>query len=403
MRSVRSGAMLLGFSLPDLRAHAASELIDNPFLEEERPAAVCGLRGAQVAAGPSLLEHLTAQLRVTTEEPAVRAIGEFLIGNLDEDGYLQVDVGEAAALADVNVRRVEEVLKLIQGFDPPGVAARTLKECLLLQLKSRETPNAGAVEIVTRYLEDLASHRYGRIARALAQPLEHVRRACSEIRRLKPKPGQHWSVPVRTYPAPDVVLEKRGEGYGAIPGDGWPRLHVRVVPRSWLARADAKEQIYLLEKWRSACVLQRAIWQKQDLLCRLAESLGRRQRAFFEGETALFPRVARWQVARELDISDRMVQLVARHALVQTPRGFFRLRDFLILGSSRPRSRGEDGPPTPAPHGGGPPPRRPAAALALPVPAPDRIPTYVPRTLEVRRRPPQALAITGRVDSVARW
>src|SRR5215813_11871074 len=240
MRSVRSGAMLLGFSLPDLRAHAASELIDNPFLEEERPAAVCGLRGAQVAADPSLLEHLTAQLRVATEEPAVRAIGEFLIGNLDEDGYLQLDVGEAAALADASVRRVEEVLKLIQGFDPPGVAARTLAECLLLQLESRERADAVAVEIVTRHLENLAGQRYGRIARALAQPLERVRLACNEIRRLEPKPGRHWGVPVLASPVPEVVLEKRGEGYDASPGDGWPRLCFRETSRSWLARGDSE-------------------------------------------------------------------------------------------------------------------------------------------------------------------
>lgn len=403
MRFIMSAATLLRFSLPELQAHAASELMDNPFLEE-RHAAVYGPRGAQVAAtGPSLPEHLIAQLRIATEDPAALAIGEFLIGNLNEDGYLQVEVDEAAELAGVSVRSGEEILKLIQGFDPPGVAARTLEECLLLQLESRETPDAVAAEIVTRHLEDLASHRYGRIARALALPLEHVRRACSEIRRLEPKPGRHWAVPARVYPTPDVVLEKRGEDYEASPGDGWPRLHVRVVPRSWLARADSKGRIYLLEKWQSACVLQRAIWQKQDLLCRIAERLGRRQRAFFDGETARFTRVARWQVARELDSSDRSVDLVTRHALVQTPRGFFRLRDFLIPGSGGPRSRGEDGPPTPAPHGGGPPPRRPAAALALPVPAPDRIPTYVPRTLEVRRRPPQALAINGRVDSMARW
>src|SRR5215469_12474190 len=229
MRSVRSGAVLLGFSLPDLQAHAASELIDNPFLEEERPAAVSGPRGAQVAAGPSLPEHLTAQLRVATEDPTVRAIGEFLIGNLDEDGYLQLDVGEAAALADASVRRVEEVLKLIQGFDPPGVAARTLEECLLLQLESRETPNDVAAEIVTRHLEDLASHRHGRIARALARLLEHVRRACSEIRGLEPRPGRHWNVLAQAGPAPDVVLEKSGEGYDASSGDGWPRLRFREV------------------------------------------------------------------------------------------------------------------------------------------------------------------------------
>jgi len=403
MRFVKSGAELLGFSLPDLQAHAASELIDNPFLEEEHPAAVSGPRGVQVAGGPSLLEQLTAQLRVATEDPAVRAIGEFLIGNLDEDGYLQLDVGEAAELTDVSVRRVQEVLKLIQGFDPPGVAARTLEECLLLQLAARETPSAVAVEIVTRYLEDLASHRYGRIARALARPLEHVRRACSEIRRLEPKPGQRWNVPVRVYPAPDVVLEKREAGFDASPGDGWPRLRFREVARSWLARVDSEGRAFLRGRRRSARVLLQAIRQKQDLLCRVAESLGRQQRAFFEGEAERFTRVVRRQVARELDISDRMIQLIARHALIQTPRGFFRVRDLLIPGSDRPKSRGEDGPPMPSPHGDGPPPRRPAAALSLPVPALDRSPTYVPRTLEVKRRPPQALAMTRLVVSVARW
>ncbi len=393
---------LLGFSVQELQAFAASELLDNPFLEE-RHAAVYGPRGAHVATAASLPEHLVEQLRIATDDPTVLAIGEFLIGNLNEDGYLQVGVGEAAELADVSVRRVEEVLKLIQRFDPPGVAARTLEECLLLQIESRETPNTVAVEIVTRRLEDLASHQHGRIARALAQPLEHVRRACSEIRRLEPKPGRHWNLPVRAYPAPDVVLEKRGDGYDASPGNGWPRLRFREVPCSWLARVDSEGRAFLRGRRRSARVLLQAIRQKQDFLCRVAESLGRRQRAFFEGEAERFTRVVRWQVARELRISDPVLQLIARHALVQTPRGFFRVRDLLIPGSDRPKSRGEDGPPMPSPHGGGPPPRRPAAALALPVPAPGRSPTYVPRTLEFRRRPPQALAITGRIVSVARW
>jgi len=170
--------------------------MDNPLLAE-RHAAVYGSRGAQVATAPSLPEQLVEQLRIVTDDPAALAIGEFLIGNLNEDGYLQVGVGEAAELADVSVQRVEEVLKLIQGLDPPGVAARTLEECLLLQLESRETPNPVAVEVVTRHLEDLAGHRYGRIARALGRPLEHVRRACTEIRRLEPKPGRHWNVLVR--------------------------------------------------------------------------------------------------------------------------------------------------------------------------------------------------------------
>lgn len=388
IRFVRPGTALLGFSLLDLQEHAQSELMDNPFLEERR-AAVYRPRRTQGSAAPSLPEHLAEQLRIATDDPAVLAIGQFLIGNLDDDGYLQLGVGEAAELAGVSVERVEKVLKLIQGFDPAGVAARTLEECLLLQLESRGTPNAVAAEIVTRHLDDLASHRYGSIARALARPLEHVRRACREIRCLEPKPGRRWTVSVRDDSAPDVVLEKRGEGYRARPGDGWPRLRFREVPRSWLAWVDSEAQAYVRGSRRRAHALLRAIRQKQDLLCRVVESLGRRQHAFFDGETERFTSVVRWQVARELDISDRVLQLIARHAHVQTPRGFFRVRDFLIPGSGRPRSRGKDELLKPSPHRGGPPPRRPAAALTLPVPAPDYVPTYVPRTLDVTRRSPK--------------
>ncbi len=278
MPFVRPGVALLGLSLPDLQAHAKSELLDNPFLKERR-AVVYGPRKAQAVAALSLPEYLAEQLRIVTDDQALLTIGEFLIGNLNEDGYLQLGVGEAAELAGVSLERVEEVLKLIQGFDPPGVAARTLAECLLLQLESRERADAVAVEIVTRHLENLAGHRYGRIARALAQPLERVRLACNEIRRLEPKPGRHWGVPVLASPVPEVVLEKRGEGYDASPGDGWPRLCFREASRSWLARGDSEALAYLRGKRRRARALLQAIRQKQDLLCQVAESLGRQQRA----------------------------------------------------------------------------------------------------------------------------
>jgi RNA polymerase sigma-54 factor len=386
MPFVRPGVALLGLSLPDLQAHAKSELLDNPLLEERR-AVIYGPRKAQAVAALSLPEYLAEQLRIVTDDRALLAIGEFLIGNLNEDGYLQLGVSEAAELAEVSLERVVEVLKLIHGFDPPGVAARTLQECLILQIESRETPYAVAVEIETRHLEDLAAHRYGRIARALAQPLERVRLACNEIRRLEPKPGRHWGVPIPASPVPDVVLEKSGEGYDASPGDGWPRLCFREGSCSWLARGDSEALAYLRGMRRRARALLQAIRQKRDLLCRVAESLGRRQRAFFEGESARFTRVVRGQIARELGTSDRVLQLIVRHAHMQTPRGLFRVRDFLIPG--RPRSRDEGAPPVWSPHGSGSPPRRPAAVLSLPAPAPDCIPTYVPRALEVTRRPSQ--------------
>src|SRR5205814_3877636 len=130
--------------------------------------------------------------RFATEDPVVRQIGSEIIGNLDEDGYLRAELGEIAARCNVTAEVVQPVLAMIQAFDPPGVAARGIQECLLIQLKSDPNPDPVSVEIVEQYFDDLTKRRYPDIARALKLSLDRVMESVEEIMSLEPKPGRRF-------------------------------------------------------------------------------------------------------------------------------------------------------------------------------------------------------------------
>src|SRR5262249_29306370 len=140
--------------------------------------------------GISLDEHLNEQLRWATDDPRTVAIGEAIIGNLDDDGYLRAEVEEIALGMGATIEEVESALRLVQGFDPTGVAARSVQECLLLQLTADAEPDPVSVEIVEKHFEDLERRRYAEIARALKLSLDRVMESVEEIQGLEPKPGR---------------------------------------------------------------------------------------------------------------------------------------------------------------------------------------------------------------------
>ena len=158
----------------------------------------------------SLTDHLEEQLRFATEDPVVRQIGSEIIGNLDEDGYLRAELSEIAGRCGVGVEAVEPVLAMVQAFDPPGVAARNIQECLLIQLKSDPNPDPVSVEIVEQHFDDLTRRRYPDIARAVRLPLDRVMESVEEIMGLEPKPGRRFGVSDSRYIVPDVVVHKMG-------------------------------------------------------------------------------------------------------------------------------------------------------------------------------------------------
>jgi len=183
----------------------------------------------------SLADHLEEQLRFATEDPVVRHIGAEIIGNLDEDGYLRAELSEIATRCGVSADKVEPVLTMVQAFDPTGVAARSIQECVLIQLTSDPTPDAVSVEIVERYFDDLTRRRYPDIARALKLPLDRVMESVEEIMGLEPKPGRRFGGNDSRYIVPDVVVHKMGSEYVVVLNeDGIPRLRVNALYRSLL-------------------------------------------------------------------------------------------------------------------------------------------------------------------------
>ena len=194
----------------------------------------------------SLTDYLDEQLRFAVEDETIRRIGNEIIGNLDEDGYLRSEVSEIADRCRVTAEEVEKVLALVQAFDPPGVAARSIQECLLIQLKSDPNPDPVSVEIVEQYFDDLTKRRYPDIARALKLSLDRVMESVEEIMSLEPKPGRRFGGSDSRYIVPDVVVHKMGNEYVVVLNeDGIPRLRVNSLYRSLLRNSGDEARAYV--------------------------------------------------------------------------------------------------------------------------------------------------------------
>ena len=231
----------------------------------------------------SLAEHLGEQLRLGTDDPELLRLGEAIIGNLDEDGYLRADLEEIAKGMGATLEAVEAALKRIQAFDPPGVAARSVQECLLLQLTADAEPDPVSVEIVEKHFEDLERRRYSEIARTMKLPMERIMESIEEIQSLEPKPGRRFSINDSRYVVPDVTIQKVGEDYVVILNEeGIPRLRVNSLYRSLLRRSGDEAKQYVEQKLRSAVWLIKSVEQRQRTLRKVAQSLVNFQREFLD-------------------------------------------------------------------------------------------------------------------------
>ena len=281
----------------------------------------------------SLAEHLMEQLRLGTDDPDLLRIGEAIIGNLDEDGYLRADVGEIAAGMGAPPESVETALKLIHAFDPPGVAARSVQECLLLQLTADAEPDPVSVEIVERHFEDLERRRYAEIARALKQPLERVMESIEEIQGLEPKPGRRFSANDSRYVVPDVTIQKVGDDYVVILNEeGIPRLRVNSLYRSLLRRSGDEAKQYVEQKLRSAVWLIKSVEQRQRTLRKVAQSLVNFQRDFLDKGLPFLRPLALRDVGDDISMHESTISRVTTNKYVQTPQGLFELKFFFHSG-----------------------------------------------------------------------
>ncbi len=281
----------------------------------------------------SLTDHLDEQLRFTIEDPLMRRIGNEIIGNLDEDGYLRAELSEIATRCETTLDQVEKVLVLIQAFDPPGVAARSIQECLLLQLKVDPNPDPVSVEIVEEHFDELSRRRYPDIARALKLPLDRVMESVEEIMGLEPKPGRRFGGSDSRYIVPDVVVHKMGSEYVVVLNeDGIPRLRVNSLYRSLLRSSGDDARAYVEQKLRSAVWLIKSVDQRQRTLRKVTQSIVKFQRDFLDkGLPCLRPLSLR-DVGEDIGMHESTISRVTTNKYVETPQGLFELKFFFHSG-----------------------------------------------------------------------
>ena len=284
----------------------------------------------------SLADYLLWQLSLSEQNDLIRKIGAFLIGNIDENGYLNCQIGETSELFDVPCGEVEYALEVIQGFDPAGVGARDLRECLLIQLRQLELQDSPAAFIVCRHLDRIDERHYKRIARNLRVSLEDVIAAVGIIRELDPKPGSRYGSSRVEYIVPDVYVVKVGEDYQImLNDDDVPKLTVNAQYQRMLRRdnglqEDAKE--YLEEKFRSAIWLVKGIEQRRQTLMRVANSLCMFQRDFLDKGLAYLNPLVLKDVADDIGMHESTVSRVTTNKYMHTPQGVFELKFFFHSG-----------------------------------------------------------------------
>ncbi|MEW6399470.1 MAG: RNA polymerase factor sigma-54 [Bacillota bacterium] len=283
-------------------------------------------------------DYLLFQLHVSGAPADLQVIGEYLVGCLDSRGYLAFSTDEVAGALGCDCRLAEEALALVQSLDPPGVGARSLQECLLLQLhRSVVAAEDGEVLalaecLVREHLEDLAAGRLDRLALHLCADVEKIRLAARVVRGLDPKPGLAFGgQPDVRYVQPDVVVERVGSDYVVLVSDwGMPRLGVSRYYRRLLLEgmADEPTRQFLQERMRRAVWFLRSIEQRRYTLHRVAETMFRYQRDFLDrGWPGLRPLTLR-QVAEGAGCHESTVSRAVAGKYAQTPRGMFPLRFF---------------------------------------------------------------------------
>ena len=307
----------------------------------------------------SLEEHLEWQLRLSSLEGDERNIGRLIIGNLDEDGYLRVPLPELQEDAQCSLERLEQVLQQIQTFDPPGVAAQNLAECLLVQLKLLRQNEAGIEQtfpsvfsmevvssVINNHLVDLQKKRYQVVAKALGVTLDEVYEAVHVIEGLEPKPGRPFSMDSNSIIIPDVyVVKHEGEWVVLLNEDGLPRLRISPYYRRLLSNSGedvGTTKTYLEEKLKGAQWIIRSIDQRNKTIVKVVTSLIKFQEAFLEkGIQYLRPLVLK-QVADDVGMHESTISRVTTNKYVHCPQGILELKYFFNAGIQRADNRGED-------------------------------------------------------------
>jgi RNA polymerase sigma-54 factor len=397
---------LLYMPLLDLQQHIKQELLNNPFLELEEPQVTeeemeaapkevqkekdkekeeidweeilldgfeAGGRRAEYEdkeyyepvpiESRDLYDHLRDQLVLMPLTPRQMLLAEELVGNIDENGYLTCSVEEVTEglnrwIEDAGgdwfgdgephepfvLAEGEEMLRILQGLDPAGIASRDLRECLLLQMRDSNQEDSLAFRIVANYFDQLVNHRWSEISKELSITPKDVQTVADEVKKLDPKPGLKYAAPPDNYITPDLIVEKIDGEYLVFLNDtSLPRLKLSRTYRE-IAKDKNKfkgeNKEFISNKLNSANWMIQAIEQRRQTMLKVMNFIVDRQRDFFEkGVQYLKPLTLR-EVAEVINMHESTVSRVTNEKYVQTPRGVLPLKFFFSSGLST--TSGED-------------------------------------------------------------
>ncbi|MFP3868339.1 MAG: RNA polymerase factor sigma-54 [Desulfobacteraceae bacterium] len=303
--------------------------------EEHEPSSYENLYRQEI----SLKSHLLSQLQLAELRDQEKYLGALIIGNLNEDGYLKANLEDIAQEAQVDPEQVEAVLKEIQEFDPVGVAARDLIECLLIQVRHHCCQNPLVEPIIEHHLRHLENKNYPAIAQDLKTTLEEVSQAVDLITQLEPKPGRRFDSGENRHINPDIFVYKMGEDYVVtLNDDGLPRLRVSAFYQEALSgqpNIPEATRSYIQNRLKSAIWFIKSIQQRQRTIYRVSKSIVDFQRQFLDQGIAYLKPLTLRQVAEDVQLHESTISRVTTNKYMHTPQGVFELKYFFNSGITR--------------------------------------------------------------------
>ena len=288
-----------------------------------------------LTAGTSLAEALMGQVRDSNLTDEQRGIAELIIGNIDDYGYFKTTVEELATSTSLPAEKISEVLKIIRTFDPPGVGAGDLRECLLLQLERAGRQETLEYRIVRDFMNELGKRRIPEIARVTGVPNEEVQAALARISRLEPRPGRAFLPDNDQYVLPEVFVQRSGDDYVVTTNDEQiPHLRISNTYKDLMAQGGNSAEVknYIRDKIRAGKFLIKSLQQRQQTILNIAREIVKRQREFMEkGVPSLRP-MTMAQISEVVGVHETTVSRAVSGKYMQTPQGIFEMRFFFTAG-----------------------------------------------------------------------
>jgi len=288
-----------------------------------------------LVAGISLQESLLEQVRLSDIPEPERPIAELIIGNIDDYGYLKSSVEDLAFSTNIPAEKISAILRTIQTFHPPGVGARDLRECLLLQLEREGRQKGIEYRIISEHMEALGKRRIPELARALSQSPEEIQKAIARIGLLEPRPGRAFLPDNDQFILPEVFVIKSDNDYVVTTNNEQiPHLRISNTYKDLMAQADSSAEVreYIREKIRAGKFLIKSLQQRQQTILNIANEIVKRQRDFLDKGIAFLKPLTMVQVAEVVGVHETTVSRAVSGKYMQTPRGMFEMKYFFTSG-----------------------------------------------------------------------